>query len=85
MTTTIDREELRTLVATTLDIDVTEVTDTASFTDELDVDSLMALEVMVVLERRFQVKLDEHRLAEITSLLSAERLLREALEAGAAR
>ena len=79
-TTTIDREELRTLVAETLDLDIAEVTDEADFVTDLDVDSLMALEVMVVLERRYQVKLDEKRLAEITSLSSAQRLLVEALE-----
>ncbi len=79
-TTTVDREDLRTLVAETLDLDVAEVTDTADFVNELDVDSLMALEVMVVLERRYAVKLDEKRLAEITSLENAHRLLTEALE-----
>lgn len=79
-TTTIDREELRVLVAETLDLDVAEVTDTADFVNELDVDSLMALEVMVVLERRYSVRLDEKRLAEITSLDNALRLLTEALE-----
>ncbi|MGA7203039.1 MAG: acyl carrier protein [Specibacter sp.] len=78
--TTIDREELRVLVAETLDLDVAEVTDTADFVNELDVDSLMALEVMVVLERRYSVRLDEKRLAEITSLDNALRLLTEALE-----
>ena len=79
-TTAIDREELRTLVAETLDLDVAEVTDEADFVTDLDVDSLMALEVMVVLERRYQVKLDEKRLAEITSLSRAQSLLAEALE-----
>lgn len=79
-TKTIDREDLRTLVAETLDLDVAEVTDTADFVNELDVDSLMALEVMVVLERRYSVKLDEKRLAEITSLDNAHRLLAEALD-----
>lgn len=79
-TNTIDREDLRTLVAETLDLDVAEVTDTADFVNELDVDSLMALEVMVVLERRYSVKLDEKRLAEITSLDNAHRLLAEALD-----
>lgn len=80
MTNTIDREELRGLVAETLDVDIAEVTDTADFVEDLDVDSLMALEVMVVLERRYAVKLDEKRLAEITSLDSAHRMLAEALE-----
>ena len=40
----------------------------------------MALEIMVLLERRYGVKLDEGKLAEITSIQSAEGLLRDALE-----
>lgn len=82
MNTTVDREELRTLIAETLDLDVSEVTDEANFANDLDVDSLMALEVMVVLERRYGVKLDEKRLAEITSLYNAYMLLTEALGRG---
>lgn len=76
---TLEREELRQLVADTIDLDVAEVTDEASFVDDLDVDSLMALEVMMVLERHYGVKLKEDRLADVTSLQAAYSLLEEEL------
>ncbi|GAB3238001.1 hypothetical protein GCM10027447_37430 [Glycomyces halotolerans] len=72
---TIDREELRHLVADVLDVDVEEVTDSAHFVNDLEVDSLMALEVMVVLERKYSVKLAESELKEVTSLDKAHALL----------
>jgi acyl carrier protein len=75
----LDREELRQIVADVLDVPVKDVTDDAHFADELQVDSLMALEVMVVLERRYRVKLEESRLREVTSLSRAYDMLAEKL------
>ncbi|MCJ0871751.1 acyl carrier protein [Streptomyces sp. AP-93] len=72
---TLDREELRLLVADVLDLDPAEVTDTAHFTDDLDVDSLMALEITVRLEREYGVKMKETELAAITTLEGTYQLL----------
>jgi len=77
----LDREELRRTIAQVLDVDVAELTDDASFTDDLDVDSLMALEVVVVLEKAYGLRLDERELRSITSLDSAYRLLNARLAA----
>ena len=52
---TLDKEELRTVVADVLDVERDDVTDEANFVEELGVDSLMALEVMVVLEKKYGV------------------------------
>ena len=79
-TESVDREEVREIIAKAIDVDVAEVTDETDFVEDLEVDSLMALEIMVLLERRYGVKLDEGKLAEITSIQSAEGLLRDALE-----
>jgi acyl carrier protein len=76
---TLDREELRSTVADVLDVPVEELTDEAHFAEDLGVDSLMALEVMVVLERRYRVKLDESRLKEVTTLARVHDLLAEKL------
>ena len=81
MDTAIDREELRHLVADVLDVEVEDVTDEAHFVQDLEVDSLMALEVMVVLERKYSVKLDESELKQVTSLDKAHALLLEKLGA----
>lgn len=81
-TTTPDREELRQTVADVLDVPVEELTDEALFAEDLGVDSLMALEVMVVLERRYRVKLDESQLKEVTTLQRVHELLTERLGGG---
>jgi acyl carrier protein len=77
----VDKQELRQLIADTLDVDVADVTDDAQFTEDLEVDSLMALEVMVVLEQRYRVKIEESRLPEITCLTDAYNLLTDKLAA----
>ncbi|MDQ1026954.1 acyl carrier protein [Streptomyces umbrinus] len=75
----LDKEQLRDLVADVLDLDVAEVTDDAHFMDDLDVDSLMALEITVRLEKEYGVRLAEAELASITSLQGTYRLLERKL------
>ncbi|MFF8945457.1 acyl carrier protein [Streptomyces sp. NPDC014864] len=71
----LDKEELRALVAQVLDVDVSEVTDDARFVDDLEVDSLMALEVVVILEKKYGIRLPESDLKQIVTLQSAYELL----------
>ncbi|GGV89057.1 acyl carrier protein [Streptomyces massasporeus] len=71
----LDKEELRALVAQVLDVDVAEVTDDARLVDDLEVDSLMALEVVVILEKTYGIKLPESDLKQIVTLRSAYDLL----------
>ena len=73
----LSKEELRHMLANVLDVDVAEVTDTAEFVEDLGVDSLMALEVLVALEKQYQIKLDEAKLIELRSLDSVYSLLSE--------
>ncbi|MEU5540123.1 acyl carrier protein [Streptomyces sp. NPDC020362] len=77
----LDKEELRALVAQVLDVDVAEVTDDARFVDDLEVDSLMALEVVVILEKKYGIKLPESDLKQIVTLQSAYDLLLGKLDA----
>lgn len=80
-TTTLDREEVRELVADALDVDVQDVTDTADFIDDLGVDSLMALEIMVRLEKKYGFKLAESEFKRITNFDTAYRILTEKMQA----
>jgi acyl carrier protein len=77
--THVDKEELRALVAEILDIDQAEVTDHAHFVDDLDVDSLMALEITVRLEKAYGVRLTEGEMGSIRTLESTYDLLLEKL------
>ena len=64
---TIDKEDLRAVVADALDAPVENVTDSASFVDELGVDSLLSLEVMVSVEQSYGIKLTEDELARLVT------------------
>ncbi|KJK59490.1 acyl carrier protein [Saccharothrix sp. ST-888] len=78
--TALDKEDLRRTVADVLDVDEAELTDEADFVENLGVDSLMALEVMVVLEKKYSVKLGESELKEVTCLQKAYDLLAAKLQ-----
>jgi acyl carrier protein len=75
----LNMEDLRRTVAEVIERDPEEVTNDALFIQELEVDSLLALEVLVVLERRYGVKIEEERLAEITCLQRAYEIVAEKL------
>ncbi|MBB1252747.1 acyl carrier protein [Streptomyces alkaliterrae] len=77
----LDKEELREIVAGVLDVDTADVTDDAKFVDDLEVDSLMALEVVVVLEKKYGIKLPESELKRIVDLQSAYDLLAGKMQA----
>lgn len=77
----LDKEELRSIVAQVLDVDAAEITDDAKFVDDLEVDSLLALEIVVVLEKKYGVKLPESDLRRIITLQSAYDLLAGKLQA----
>lgn len=81
-TVKLEREELRSLVADAIDAETEQVTDSAHFVDELGVDSLMSLEVMVVLENTYKIKFDEDELAKITCFDAAFDLVAAKLGAG---
>lgn len=69
--------ELRTLVADVMDVDAQSFGDESHFMEELGVDSLMALEIMVALEKKYHVKFLEPELRKITCLKNVHELLIE--------
>ncbi|MGY0070583.1 acyl carrier protein [Streptomyces sp. QTS137] len=77
----LDKEELRSIIAQVLDVDTTEITDDVKFVDDLEVDSLLALEIVVVLEKKYGVRLPESELRQIITLQSAYDLLTGKLQA----
>lgn len=68
---------LRKLLAEVLDIEAEEIKPDSHFMNDLEVDSLMALEVLVRLEKEYKVKIPEERLPSITSLQNVYDLLKE--------
>ncbi|MEJ2077686.1 MAG: acyl carrier protein [Acidobacteriota bacterium] len=62
------REEVRNRVAELTEMDPSEVSDTASFIEELGVDSLMAIELMVALDKEYKIDIPEEEFREIKNV-----------------
>jgi acyl carrier protein len=62
------RDEVRNRVAELTEMDPSDVTDTADFIDELGVDSLMAIELMVALDKEYKIDIPEEEFREIRNV-----------------
>ncbi len=72
--------EIRTIIAEIGEIDEPErITDDADFFNDLDLDSMMAMEIILEIEQRYAVKIDENELKNVRSLRDAVRLAESAL------
>jgi acyl carrier protein len=80
---TLDREDLRQTLADVIDVDAADIGDATDFMDELEVDSLLLLELVVVLEKKYQVKFTELEMREARTLQDAHGLLERKLAVSA--
>jgi acyl carrier protein len=71
------KEELRTMVAEIAEKD--EIPDGATFKD-LGIDSMMAVEIVAAVERRYQIKIGDDELAEFKDLEGACTLVARKLD-----
>jgi acyl carrier protein len=74
------KEELRELIAEIAERD--EIPDDVSFKD-LGIDSMMGVEIVAAIERKYQVKIEDSELVEVTTLNGSMALVRKKLGAGA--
>lgn len=70
------KEDLRALIAEIAEKD--EVPDDASFKD-LGIDSMMGVEIVAAIERKYQVKIEDAELAEVTTLNGSMALVQKKL------
>jgi acyl carrier protein len=68
------KEELRELIAEIAEIDV--VPDDVAFKD-LGIDSMMGVEIVAAIERKYQVKIDDAELLEVTTLNNSMALVQK--------
>lgn len=71
----LDKEELRRTLADVIDVDPDDIGETTDFVDELEVDSLLLLELVVVLEKKYAVKFSEDEMRTARTLKDAHALL----------
>jgi acyl carrier protein len=70
------KEDLRALIAEIAEKD--EIPDDVSFKD-LGIDSMMGVEIVAAIERKYQVKIDDAELAEVTTLNNSMALVTKKL------
>lgn len=75
----LDKEDLRRILAEVIDVDADEIGEDTDFVDELEVDSLLLLELVVVLEKRYEVKFSEQEMRGARTFRDAHALLKQKL------
>lgn len=73
--TTVDPAELRELCADSLDVLPESLTDDAHFIDDLHVDSLVALELAVTLQRKYGVTITEEEIMTVQRFPDVQALI----------
>jgi acyl carrier protein len=62
------RDAIKELIASVTEREPEEIPDRASFADELGVDSLMAMEVMVSIDKKFKIDIPEEEFVKATNV-----------------
>jgi acyl carrier protein len=78
------RSEIKRLIAAVTERDPEEVPDEASFAEELGVDSLMAMEVMVAMDKKFRIDIPEEEFLKATNVDEAVVMVRRYLNVSSA-
>jgi len=68
------------IVAEQLGVELEKVTDTASFIDDLDADSLDTVELVMALEEEFGIEIPDEDAEKITAVNSAVEYIEKALD-----
>lgn len=77
-------EDLRALIATALETEPDDITDDVSFTEELQIDSLLLLEISTQVETQYGVATDDVLAADIQSLKELHAFVSAKLDGGPA-
>ncbi|OGW82839.1 MAG: hypothetical protein A2987_02000 [Omnitrophica bacterium RIFCSPLOWO2_01_FULL_45_10] len=70
-------KEIRSLVAEILEVDEEKITPEARFVEELGMDSMMALEILASVEKKYKIRIPEEYLTKVTTLNSMVEIARE--------
>ncbi|MBU1125025.1 MAG: acyl carrier protein [Candidatus Omnitrophica bacterium] len=72
-------EEILTIIAEIIEKDPAEITLDAKFYEDLGVDSMMALEILTALEKKYRITIPEEKLPQITTLRETVAIAQEFL------
>jgi len=71
------RAEIKRLVANVTEREPEEISDTAHYMDELGVDSLMAMEVMIAVDKKFKIDIPEEEFNKATNVNESVAMVEE--------
>ena len=71
--------EIRLLIAPIIEKDPGQITPEAKFFEDLGVDSMMALEILAAIEKKYKIAIPEEKLAQLTTLGQTVAVAREYL------
>lgn len=60
--------ELRALIAEILEVEEEKITPNARFVEDLGMDSMMALEILASIEKKYKIKISEEYLGKVSTL-----------------
>jgi len=75
-------QEVRSIIAEFTEIEAEKVTLNANFVEELAMDSMMALEILAALEKKYKIRIPEDKLMKLTNLDETLKLAKEYIRAG---
>lgn len=60
--------EIKNIIAEIVEKDLAEITPEAKFFEDLGMDSMMALEILAAIEKKYKVSIPEEKLMQLTTL-----------------
>lgn len=76
----INEAEVKAVVVEILEKDVSEVTDEALFVDDLGMDSLRALEILAMMEKKYKIRIPAEKLREMVNIKAVIKVVNEYYE-----
>ncbi len=77
MASTTIEQEVKALIADIIEMDPNEIDPDASLVEDLGMDSMMALEILAGIEKKYKIKLPEEELPKITTVNRAVELAKK--------
>ena len=72
-------KELREIIARITEIDPTSIGLESKFVEDLGMDSMMALEILAAMEKKYKIQIPEEKLAQLRTLKDTIKLAKEYL------
>lgn len=72
--------DIRNLVVEILEVEPSEIDPNAHFVKDLGMDSMMALEILAGIEKKYRIAIPEEMLSKFTSLKETVRIVKAILE-----